>query len=99
MGGSDSQGLTASLAPRGAPRPRHGSGPSAATLNLHAGRIRLVEFCDLDGADIGEEIGGKIARDLMGHRGEWLIVVPAFDGKAQIPGMKRGATLGANDDV
>src|SRR6478609_2745667 len=76
-----------------------GSTPSAARLNLHPGRIRLVEFCDLDSADIGKEIGGEIARDLMGDRGEWLIVVPAFDGKAQVPGMKRGATLGANDDV
>src|SRR3954468_4240532 len=79
--------------PSGAPR------QSAARLNLHAGRIRLVEFCDLDCADIGKEIGGEIARDFMGDWGEWLIVVPAFDGKAQVPGVKRGATLGANDDV
>src|SRR6478735_8675846 len=53
-----------------------GGTPSAARLNLHARRIRLVEFCDLDSADIGKEIGGEIARDLMGDRGEWLIVVP-----------------------
>src|SRR3954468_8140476 len=101
MGGSDSQGLTASLVPQGAPRPFPPGAPrqSAARLNLHARRIRLVEFCDLDSADIGKEIGGEIARDLMGDRGEWLIVVPAFDGKTQVPGMKRGATLGANDDV
>src|SRR3954469_8419511 len=76
-----------------------GSTPSAARLNLHPRRIRLVEFCDLDSADIGKEIGGEIARNVMGDRSERLIVVPAFDGKAQVPGMKRGATLGAHDDV
>src|SRR6185312_10651340 len=83
---------------RATPFPAGGT-PSTSRLNLHPGRIRLAEFCDLDSADIGKEIGGEIARDLMGDRGEWLIVVPAFDGKAQVPGMKRGATLGANDDV
>ena len=72
---------------------------STTGLNFHAGGIGLAHFRNFDGADIGKEIGGEIARDLMGDGSQRLVVFPAFDRKTQAPGVERRATFGANDDI
>ena len=83
------------LPPRGASRHRHptrpatpchdGVGafphesPSAAALNLHAGKIRLGVFRDLDRVDVGEDIGGNVVWHVMRQRSERLDLVGALD--------------------
>jgi hypothetical protein len=60
---------------------------STTGLNSHPRRIGLADFRNLHGADIAKDTGSKIARHVMGDRGERLVVVPASDGKTQAPGM------------
>jgi hypothetical protein len=72
---------------------------STAGLNFHAGRIGVADFRNFDGADIGKEIGGEIARNLMGDGSQRVVVFPAFDRKTQTPRVERRAAFGANDDI
>jgi hypothetical protein len=80
------------------PHPQQGL-LSTTGLNLHPGRIGFTEFRNLHDADIAKETGGKIAWHVMSDWGERLVVVPAFDGKTQVPRMERSATRGAHDDI
>lgn len=52
---------------------------SAAALNLHAGKIRLGVFRDLDRVDVGEDIGGNVVWHVMRQRSERLDFVGALD--------------------
>ena len=57
---------------------------STAGLNFHAGRIGVADFRNFDGADIGKEIGGEIARNLMGDGSERLVVSPHLTEKPKL---------------
>src|SRR5437870_901235 len=67
--------------------------------NRHSGAIRLPIFRNFDAADAVEEIGGDVARHLLGERSKRPVVVGASHRDAEGPEVNRRTAPGANDGV